>query len=96
MLIFFAPHLLWQWDYNWISFRYHLFESNISDYKFSYTTDYVLGQLLLAGPLAGLVLLPAAFIYRPRTSMEKAMKFSMLGIYSLFFLSSLRGKVEPN
>ena len=96
MLIFFAPHLLWQWDYNWISFRYHLFESNISDYKFSYTTDYILGQLLLAGPLAGLVLLPAAFLYKPRTSMEKAMKFSMIGIYVLFFLSSLRGKVEPN
>jgi len=96
VLLFFSPHLLWQWDYNWISFRYHLFESNISEYKFSYTTDYLLGQLLLAGPLAGLVLLPAAFIYKPKTSMEKAMKFSMLGIYGLFFLSSLRGKVEPN
>ena len=35
VIILYAPHLLWQWDYNWISFRYHLFESNVNKYKFS-------------------------------------------------------------
>jgi hypothetical protein len=57
VLILYAPHLLWQWEHDWVSFRYHLFESNVNAYKFSYTTDYLLGQLLLAGPLAGLILL---------------------------------------
>jgi hypothetical protein len=52
VLILYAPHLLWQWDHDWVSFRYHLFESNVSGYRFSYTTDYLLGQILLAGPLA--------------------------------------------
>ena len=60
VLIFYSPHLYWQWQHDWISFRYHLFESNVNAYKFSYTTDYLLGQLLLAGPLAGFLLLPAA------------------------------------
>jgi hypothetical protein len=96
VLIFYSPHLYWQWQHDWISFRYHLFESNVSTYKFSYTTDYLLGQLLLAGPIAGLLLLPAAFLYKTRTPLEKALKFTLIGVYGVFLLSSFRGKVEAN
>ncbi|HEU5168110.1 MAG TPA: glycosyltransferase family 39 protein [Chitinophagaceae bacterium] len=96
VLILYAPHLLWQWDHDWVSFRYHLFESNVSSYKFAYTTDYLLGQILLAGPLAGFILLPAAFIYKVKTQSEKALKFTLIGIYLIFLISSFRGKVEVN
>jgi 4-amino-4-deoxy-L-arabinose transferase-like glycosyltransferase len=96
VLMLYAPHLLWQWDHDWVSFRYHLFESNVSTYKFSYTTDYLLGQLLLAGPLAGLILMPAAFIYKVKTQNEKALKFTLIGVYLIFLVSSFRGKVEVN
>lgn len=96
VLVLYAPHLLWQWDHDWVSFRYHLFESNVSAYKFSYTTDYLLGQLLLAGPLAGFILLPAAFIYKVKSQTEKALKFTLIGIYLIFLVSSFRGKVEVN
>jgi len=96
VLILYAPHLLWQWDHDWVSFRYHLFESNVSDYKFSYTSDYLLGQLLLAGPLAGFILLPAAFLYKSKNETEKALKFTLVGIYLIFLVSSFRGKVEVN
>ena len=92
----FTPHLWWQYQHDWVSFRYHLFESNVSAYKFSYTTDYLLGQLLLAGPLAGFILLPAAFMYKPKSKIEKAQKFTLIGIYLIFLISSFRGKVEVN
>jgi hypothetical protein len=95
-VLFYSPHLYWQWQHDWVSFRYHLFESNVSVYKFSYTTEYLLGQLLLAGPLAGLLLLPAAFLYKTKNETEKALKFTMIGIYLLFLISSFRGKVEAN
>lgn len=96
VLVFYSPHLIWQWQHDWVSFRYHLFESNVSTYKFSYTTDYLLGQLLLAGPLAGFVLLPAAFLYRPANQFEKGLKFTLVGVYLVFLISSFRGKVEIN
>jgi len=70
-LLFFAPHLLWQYQHDWISFRYHLFESNVNPYKFSFTLEYLGGQILLAGPLAGIILLPAAFLYRPKNLFER-------------------------
>jgi hypothetical protein len=96
VLLFYFPHLLWQGQHDWVSFRYHLFESNVSAYKFSYTTDYLLGQLLLAGPIAGFILLPAAFMYKTKNETEKALKFTLLGVYVIFLISSFRGKVEVN
>ena len=96
VLILYTPHLLWQWEHDWISFRYHLFESNVNAYRLSYTTDYLLGQILLAGPLTGFILVPAAFIYKTKTQTEKALKFTLIGIYLIFLFSSFRGKVEVN
>jgi hypothetical protein len=95
-LLLFVPHLYWQYNHNWISFRYHLFESNVNPYKFNYTTDYILGQLLLAGPVAGFILWPAAFLYRSKDHFEKALKFTAVGFFIFFLLSTIKGKVEPN
>jgi len=95
-LVLFAPHLWWQYQHNWISFRYHLFESNTSVYKISFSLDYLWSQVLLAGPLAGIILLPAAFLYKPKDAAEKAMRYVMIGIYLFFFISTFRGRVEAN
>ena len=64
--------------------------------NFLILADYLLGQLLLAGPLAGIILLPAAFIYKVNTQTEKALKFTLIGVYLIFLISSFRGKVEVN
>lgn len=95
-LLLFAPHLWWQYQHDWVSFRYHLFESNVNPYKFSHTGDYIIGQLLLPGPIAGFILLPAAFLYMAKSQTERALRFTMIGIYTFFLLSSFRGKVEAN
>lgn len=100
-LSLFAPHLWWQYQHDWVSFRYHLFESNVNAYKPSFTTSYIIGQLLLPGPIVGFILLPAAFLYKPQKEsasyeVERALRFTMIGIYGFFLLSSFRGKVEGN
>jgi 4-amino-4-deoxy-L-arabinose transferase-like glycosyltransferase len=95
-LLLFLPHLYWQYQHDWISIRYHLFESNVNPYKLSYTGDYLLGQLLLAGPIAGFFLWPASFLYRSKNLLERALKFTAVGIFVFFFLSTFKGKVEPN
>ncbi|HET9745118.1 MAG TPA: hypothetical protein VFP97_05340, partial [Chitinophagaceae bacterium] len=68
----------------------------VSTYRLSYTTDYLLGQLLLAGPFAGILLLPGAFMYKSQSKSVKALRFTLVGIYAIFLLSSFRGKVEVN
>ena len=95
-LLCFGPHLWWQYQHDWVSFKYHLFENNVTKYKVSYTTGYVLGQLLMAGPIAGIILVPAALLYRSENKTEKALRYTLVGMYVFFLLSSFRGRVEPN
>lgn len=95
-LLLFLPHLYWQWEHNWVSFRYHLFESNVNEYRLSFTINYFLGQLLLTGPFAGLILLPAVFLYKTKDETEKALKYTLVGLFLFFLASSFRGKVEIN
>lgn len=95
-LIFYLPHLWWQYQHGFPSVQYHLFERNAGGYSFSFTTEYIIGQILLAGPIAGIILLPACFKYKPMNETEKALYFSMIGIYIFFLLSTLKARVEAN
>lgn len=94
--LLFLPHLVWQINHGWVTIRYHLFESNVNQYEIGFTLSYLAGQFLSAGPIVGFILIPAAFLYKPRDKFEKALRFTLIGIYVFFLVSSLRGKVEMN
>lgn len=95
-ILLFIPHLYWQYSNGFPSVQFHLFERNATSYRFNYTTEYVLGQLVLPGPLTGWLLLFAAFMYKPFDSFEKGMKYALFGIYIFFLISTLKGRVEAN
>jgi 4-amino-4-deoxy-L-arabinose transferase-like glycosyltransferase len=92
----FFPHLYWQSIHHFPSVQYHLFERSASAYRVSFTAGYLAGQLLLAGPLMGWLLLWKAFRYKPVDLFEWALKFSLAGIYLFFFLMTIKGRVEAN
>jgi hypothetical protein len=94
-LVLFLPHLLWQYHHGWITFKYHLVERN-AHYDITYTTDYLIGQVLLSGPLAGFILLPSLFFYRVKNPLERALKYTAMGFYVFFLISSFKGRVEGN
>jgi hypothetical protein len=95
-LLLFVPHLYWQYQHNFPSIQYHLFERNASGYRFAFTTEYLIGQIAFAGPIIGWFLLWAAFRYRPVSYLERAMQYSLVGIYIIFLLSTYKGRVEAN
>jgi hypothetical protein len=93
----FAPHLWWQYQHEWPSLRYHLVERNVKPYyQPKHTWNFLYSQLLLPGPFAGLLLIPAALLFRTRTSVEKALKYTLVGFYVFFFFNTFRGRVEAN
>ncbi|WP_276479535.1 ArnT family glycosyltransferase [Paraflavitalea pollutisoli] len=95
-LIAFSPHLYWQYTHDFPSVQYHLFERNASSYDVRYTIEYLVGQVALAGPLMGWLLLKAAFDYKPQDVLERALKYTLVGFYSFFLISSFRGRIEAN
>jgi hypothetical protein len=94
--VLFFPHVYWQFQHELPSVQYHLFERNASHYKAAFTTEYILGQIALAGPLIGWLLIYASMRYKPVSATEKALKWSLAGIYFFFLLSTFKGRVEAN
>lgn len=95
-LVVFAPHLYWQYTHGFPSVQFHLFERSSTYYDTRFTIEYLVGQLALAGPLMGWLLLKAAFDYKPAAGVERALKFTLIGFYGFFLVSSFRGRVEAN
>lgn len=94
--LLFLPHLLWQYAHHWPSLQYHLVERNASSYSVNYSIEYILGQVLLFGPLAGWLVLYYAFVCPIQSAFERALKFCTVGILVFFLFSTLKGRVEAN
>lgn len=95
-LLALAPHLYWQYLHEFPSVQFHLFERSASHYNIRYTIEYLAGQIVLAGPVMGWLLLKAAFNKKPATLTERALQFTLLGFYGFFLLSTFKGRVEAN
>ena len=95
-VLLFVPHLYWEYQHGFPSVQYQLFERNESAYRIKYPFEYVAGQILLAGPFVGWILLWGAFKYQPANLFERALKFCIAGIYVFFLLSTVKGNVEAN
>jgi Dolichyl-phosphate-mannose-protein mannosyltransferase len=92
----YTPHLYWQYSHDFPTFRFHLFDRSAEAYSFSFMGEYLLGQLLVFGPLMGFLLFGAAYRFSAKDTFERALRFTFFGVFGFFLLSSLKGRVEPN
>lgn len=90
----FIPHIWWQVQNNYPSFHYHVIDRSAAFYRFSFTSEYLLAQLALAGPLVGWYMYRSAATLRAEDTFVRAVKFNCVGIFIFFFLSTLKGRVE--
>ena len=93
--VFMIPHLFWQINNHFPTFDYHLIGRS-SHYKIDYTINYILGQLVTAGPLAAPIVIFFAFKYKCANLFDKALKYNLAGTFIFFFISTFRGPVEPH
>jgi hypothetical protein len=111
--ILYLPHVLWQIDHDFVSFKYNLFERfNVSPADalanpfgratrawpvfFNYTTEYILGQFLVTGPLIGFITIMAGFRYKPQTPFERTLKLNLVATLAFFIFISFKGRVLPH
>ena len=95
-VLLFIPHLIWQFNNDFVSASYHFIERMPSHYKFSFTVEYILGQILYYGPFAAIFMFFAALKFKHSGLFDKALVWNLWGIIGFFLLSSLRGRVEVN
>jgi hypothetical protein len=95
-IVAFLPHLWWQFQNNFPSFYYHIIDRSAEAYRFAFTYQYVIGQLLLAGPLVGWFLYSSASKAKGDDNFIRAIQFNFFGIFIFFFLSTFKGRVEAH
>ncbi len=94
--ILYLPHLYWQYNHGFPSMKYHLFERENTSYDWMNTLNYLGGQILIIGPISGIIILWGALNYSPKDLFEKALKYVLAGFYIFFLLVTLRNFVEAN
>jgi hypothetical protein len=94
--VLFAPHIWWQMQHNFPSLHYHLIDRSSSSYDFHHTTDYIPGQLLMAGPLIGWFLFYLAFKVKVKDAFVRCLIFNCAGTFLFFLASTFKGNVEPH
>lgn len=92
----FLPHIWWQVQNNYPSFYYHVIDRSAAFYKSKFTTEYLLAQLALAGPLVGWFLYQAAVRLKTEDAFIRAVKVNFYGIFIFFLFSTLKGRVEAH
>jgi hypothetical protein len=94
-IILYLPHIIWQVNNDFVSFQYHLISRN-DPFQPRQILEYLGNQLLVTGPFVGVLLLFLSFARRPADAYERMLKFNLIGFFGFFFLSSVRGHVEPH
>jgi hypothetical protein len=94
-LILFLPHILWQINNGFPSFKYHLVD-RVSGFDLANVPEYLLNQLVIHNPLILIVTLLLIFKRRPGNQFEKSLWFIIAGFLIFFFISCFRYHVEPH
>jgi hypothetical protein len=94
--ILFSPHIYWQYEHDWPTIHYHLSERVASNYRISKTTNYLLGQLLVWGPLTTIPVFYRLLKMGRQDLYMRAHQFNFWGVLAFFLLSSFNSSIEPH
>lgn len=86
--LLYLPHLNWQFENDFPSFKYHL-QGRARSFKFDYIIQYITQQIAVIGPL-----IVFSFLYKTKNVFERGLKFIVVGIFSFFLVMSVRGFVH--
>jgi hypothetical protein len=94
-LLLFLPHLYWQYENDFPSIRYHLYE-RVSNrkYKFEHTLMHFVNMIAIVG--LTFPIMYTAFFKNIKTKdvFQRGLNFIIFGFLIFFFFSSFRGRVQ--
>lgn len=95
-IILLVPHILWQIDNHFPTFKYHL-SDRTKPVRFWTVQNNLTSQLLVAGPLSCIIVFWALSKFRVnKDPYKRALLFSILGFYIFFFIMSFKNRIEAH
>jgi hypothetical protein len=95
-LAIFWPHVLWQYQHDFSTLKYHFLERPKSDFSLARLLEYSVTQIFLAGLFVGPVVWWTTLKIKTKTEFERALKFICIGTFVFFFISTFSKKFEAN
>jgi len=104
------PHILWQVNADFPSFKYHLSQRS-EPFRWSYFLEYLPNQLLIFNPFTFGAVVYVLLKHSPERAtrigaggatpaenqvFERGLKFILIGFFFFFWLMAFRGHVEPH
>ena len=104
------PHILWQIEADFPSFKYHLSQRS-EPFRWSYFLEYLPNQLLIFNPFTFGAVVYVLLKHSPERAtrigaggatpaenqvFERGLKFILIGFFFFFWLMAFRGHVEPH
>ena len=91
------PHILWQINADFPSFKYHLSQRS-EPFRWSYFLEYLPNQLLIFNPFTFGAVVYVLISATPAENQifERGLKFIIVGFFLFFWLMTFRGHVEPH
>lgn len=95
-LAFFFPHLIWQYQNDFQTFKFHLFNRKEYHFEFSNLLNYISGQWFLGGITTFPFLIYSLIKIKTRDTYKRILLSNSLGFFIFLFLLAFRNKIEAN
>lgn len=95
-ILLFLPHVLWQYEHNFSTLRYHFFERPKVEFSVKRLLEYSVTQIFLAGLFTGPIIWWTTVKIKTDNQFDRALKFICLGTFVFFFISTFSKKFEAN
>lgn len=89
------PHVWWQIENEFPTFKYHLME-RAKPFRLKHITDNLLNQLVMAGPLTGVLVFWKLTKFKIKNEFDRALVFNIVGFYAVLFLLSFKNRIEAH
>ena len=94
--LFYLPHIFWQINHEFISFKFHLFGRKEKHFSFSNITDYVASQIAAMGLFNFFLICYAMKKQAVKNTFERILIWNSFGFLLFLFLLSFRNQIEAN
>ncbi|HKJ42333.1 MAG TPA: glycosyltransferase family 39 protein, partial [Sunxiuqinia sp.] len=95
-LLLLSPHIWWQIDNHFPTFKYHLHDRS-KPFQFKYVFNNLLSQLVIMGPLTGWIIFYSLKYYKvDHDPFRRAIVYNIVGFYVLFFIMSFWNRIEAH
>lgn len=93
--ILLLPHVFWQINNEFPTFKYHLVE-RAKPFTFKYIFPYLAAQIAIAGPITGFLVLWKLSGFRPANQFQKTLLYNILAFYIALFFISFKNRIEAH